>query len=99
MSQTYYEQSDRLPRTLSVAELIAKLSSLPRDLPVVFKSPETGAYGPNHKYSIDRVEIHSVDRREETIPGGTRIDDETGEPESYEPFTMVWHAWAGVVIG
>lgn len=99
MAQTYYAQSDHCPPTMTVGDLIEKLQTLDPSKPVVFRSPLYGAFGSNTAYSIERVDHVSMDRREDHTPGGVGFDEETGEEFAYEPYTQVFHAWEGVVIG
>lgn len=100
MGETYYAQSDHRPSTLTVGELIERLSKHDPAAPVVFRTPLYGAFGSHTAYSIDAVTAETLERRENHYPGGERaFDDETGEEYTTEPYTQVFHAWSGVVIG
>ncbi|CDO35013.1 hypothetical protein [Novosphingobium sp. KN65.2] len=98
MAHNYYAQLERRPRTMTVGQLMTHLKDLDPDEPVVFKSPRYGAFGSELTYTIDSVDIVQMDRDERHFEGGVRIDDETGEEETYEPWTQVFHEWHGVVI-
>jgi hypothetical protein len=98
MSQTYYEQSRHRPKTMTVGELIDQLRVFDPAEPVIFKSPEHGAYGPLTAYSIDAVNLVDLDRREHHYEATTTIDDETGEEVPVEAWTQTWEPWRGVVI-
>lgn len=99
MAETYYPQSDHRPATMTVGELIAKLSEHDPSSPVIFRSPLSGCYGPNTGYSVDVVKAETLEHREVHYPAGTDINEETGEEFATEPWTDVFHAWSGVVIG
>ena len=94
----YYPQSERRVATMTVAQLIERLAALNPDLPVIFQSPKYGAFGSNATYSIDAVTETEMPRREDRWPGGSYIDEETGEEVKYEETTNVFYHWHGVVI-
>lgn len=98
MAQTYYAQRDNPEPTMTVSQLVTMLSKFDPELPVVFQSPLYGAFGSNTMYAIEHAENVLLERKEKWYPGGTRMDEETGEPEEYEPWTDVFHAWRGIVI-
>lgn len=100
MARTYYAQSDSVPPTLTVKDLIEKLSALPhQDAPVIFRSPLYGTFGSNTAYSID--DVNEVHLPEETIvyPARVDYDDDTGEEVNYPAEQDVRREWKGVVIG
>lgn len=99
MADTFYAQSPAPIPTLTVGDLIGLLSQHDHKLPVVFRSPLYGCFGSNTSYTIDTVAAEKLERSEETYPAGTRIDDETGEEESYPAWTDIFYPWEGVVIG
>lgn len=98
MANTYYAQSDHRSKTMTVGELIKKLSEFSPDELVIFKSPMYGSFGSNTAYSIDGVERVVLERREDHYPACIREDEETGKMESVEAWTQVFHAWSGIVI-
>lgn len=103
MANTYHEQSDWNPKTISLRELIAQLQALPAEaleLPAIFKSPENGCYGPRTAYTIDAVSVVHLPERRENFGPQYDYDDDTGERVKIsDEYEEVWHAWSGVVIG
>ncbi len=99
MARSYYARSDRPGSTMTARQLIEQLQALPDlDLPIVFKSPPFGAYGPLHAYSVDKVELQEFARETLHHPARTEYDDETGEPYEIEAEDQVFEAWRGIVI-
>lgn len=105
MAKTYYQQHPAgtgralRPDTLTVAMLREMLRDLPADLPVIFRSPQYGAFGSNTTYSIDTAEIEDLAAYDRLHPAATWIDDETGEIVENEAYTEERAAWRGVVLG
>jgi hypothetical protein len=98
MARSYYRIAEHRPTTMTVAALLEALEKFDPSLPVVFRSPPSGAYGANHAYSLDAADVELMEREEHTTPGGSYIDDETGERVTYEASTQVFDAWVGVVL-
>lgn len=74
MAENYYPQSSFVrPVTLTVGDLIERLNALDPAAPVIFRSPQFGAFGSNTTYSIDRVEPVRFERSEQTYPGGVGL--------------------------
>jgi len=97
MAKTVYPQSYPF-KTLTVGELIERLSSLDPAAPAIFRLPQFGAFGSGQEYSIERVEAVRLERKELHIPATMALDDETGEEYMTEAETQVWKEWKGVVI-
>lgn len=87
-----------LTPTITVADLMLALAELPPRLPVVFQTPEYGAFGSNHRYAIDGATVVELQAGEQHYPASTYIDDETGKEVQVEAWTDRWPAWIGVVI-
>ncbi|MBY8826102.1 hypothetical protein [Sphingomonas colocasiae] len=98
MSGNYYPQSDHNPQTITVGDLIAKLQALDPSKPVIFKSPENGAFGSNTTYALGTVAAATMEEQTIDYPPSSYIDDETGEQVQCEAWTQVFHAWDGVIL-
>ncbi|AGC35735.1 hypothetical protein ACP46_gp50 [Rhizobium phage RHEph06] len=96
MAKTIYPQSYAFT-TLTVGELVKLLDGLDDRMPVVFKSPQYGAFGSGTMYSVDKAEIVKFERKEQHYPASSGVDEE-GDPFSNEAYTQVWEEWEGVVI-
>ena len=101
MGQTYYQQHSwdlPKPKTLTVGELVAQLQGIDPALPVIFRSPHSGAFGPNVGYSVDTVTRETLERREEHYPATTFFDEEEGVEVPQEAYTEVFEPWDGIVV-
>jgi hypothetical protein len=96
VADTYYAQSNP-PKTMTVGELIEKLSSFDPQKLVIFESPRFGAFGSETKYSLDHVNELSLERKERTWPAVKGVDEE-GDPFECDEWVEVWEAWNGIVI-
>lgn len=100
MGQSYYAQpmvGEPTP-TITVRQLIDRLEALPDDMPVVFQTPQYGAFGSNHLYAIGDAAVIDIAAFEQTYPASTYIDDETGNEIAVEAWTDRRPAWRGVVV-
>lgn len=100
MAANYYPQplAGVFTPTLTVAALIERLQELPPDLPVVFQTPQFGAFGSNHMYAIYRPVVQDVEAVERDYPASSYIDEESGDEVFVEAWTDSRPAWRGVVI-
>lgn len=98
MAQSYYPQQNRLPRTLTAGQLIELLKKVDPAKPVIFRSPQYGAFGSNHAYSVEEVRERSFPARSEHHPASSYIDDETGVEVQVEAWVREFHAWDGIEI-
>ncbi len=98
MAKTVYPQSFPF-RTMTVGDLMKKLVDLDPNAPVIFKSPQYGAFGSGAMFSIDCAEAVQMERKENHFASVPARDDETGEEYMTESIDQVWEAWSGVVIG
>lgn len=100
MAYTYHQQPGigGNPRTLTVAALRDALAKLDGDLPVIFRSPQTGAYGPNTKYSVDGVLRETLDAKTFHYPACDWVDDETDEDMHRDAYDVHAPARDGVII-
>jgi hypothetical protein len=103
-NKTYYPQhalgdgAAFRPATITVGALIERLASLDPDLPVIFKSPDTGVFGSGAKYALDGADHVKLERQEIHEPASTWYDEERDIDVPQEAYTEVLPAWEGVVI-
>lgn len=95
---TYYPQQAVLPVTVTVSDLIQLLCRFKPNELVVFESPKYGAFGSGTMYAIQGARLVTLEGREEHIPAGVWLDEETGEDVPYPEYTEVFHPWRGVVL-
>jgi hypothetical protein len=100
MAVTYYQQHpyDIQTGTLTVGDLLDNLAQHDRALPVIFRSPMSGCYGPRVGYSIDSIQRETLPGREEHHPATAWFDEEEGVDVPQEAYTDVLKPWDGVVI-
>lgn len=100
MGHSYHKQSawGGIEPTMTVGELIDKLSTFDLSLPVAFQSPENGCFGPLQEYTLENAELQDLPEERIEHEAGEYEDDETGETIRYAAQTEVRPGWKGVVI-
>lgn len=86
------------PATTSVGELIDQLAALPRDLPVIIRSPQYGAFGSGTCYAVDGAYRQTLAASTTHHPESAWFDEESGEEVPQEAWSEERPAWDGVVI-
>lgn len=94
----YQLQARNSYEAMTVRELIAHLSELQLDLPVVILSPKYGAFGSETPYTIAVVEEVTMPQMEHKTEATIYEDEETGETINVEEDIQIWPEWVGVVI-
>lgn len=90
----------RPPRGLpimTVGELIDLLVAQDLTAPVLFRSPDKGAFGPGELYAIDGAEKTLIPARITTFPEAL-AEDEEGKTVVVPAETGILPGWSGVVI-
>ena len=100
MGHSYYQQArcHNQPVTLTVGDLIAKLQQHDPSLPVIFRSPQYGAFGSLHTYSLDAIAAEDIPERTLNHPAYSYMDDDSGEEVHVEACSETLNAWNGVVL-
>lgn len=100
MASLYYSRSDHVGPTITVRELIKRLTSLEdHNLPVIFKSPQCGVYGSGIEYSIDKVSVVELPAEDFNWGKQKHYDEDTDKVTiADEDYIQHFHAWKGVVI-